>query len=875
MHPNLFKKLSTDCVVLTANSRLARYLHKRYIAHQHSLGNITWITPQILPLKEWLITRFEACNNTGKLLLSDFQETAIWQKIVKSLPLSNTLLQPKELTRHVKQAFSHFTQWKVALTALAPFESQAEAHCLMTCFTQFQILCQQKNWITESEIPTFLEMQDTFSLPSHILLMGFDDHSPAMQSLLVQLAKHATVHHEDFSETDAQQLQLILSDTDAEIKYMAEWAKNELEKNEDAYIGCIVPDLATLRTTVQRAFSEIIPAEKINVSAGIAFATEPMIETALTLLKWCEHTLPIQALSALLQSPYLCSNEKEKNMGAQIDAYLREQNKCVIKITDLYGAMHRLQNDYPNNTFLQRFRAMLDSYHDQKNAKQSPSQWMPHFIQLLKKIGWPSLRTQTSREFQILERFKKVCLEFSQLDFIFPEIRYKKALSLFSDILQDTIFQAKSNNEPIQIMGVLEASSIIFDAAWVMGLHDGEWPASTKPNPLIPYDIQKHYQMPHATPERELAFCEKMTHRLKNIAKKVIFTSPEKSGDAVLFPSKLIHTIPMADIENIISTHTVTPAARLFSKRAIENIDDQIAPTLNEFSQLQGGTAILKWQALCPFRAFATIRLGAKPLNTPTIGINAMMRGILIHHVLLLLWTEIKDHTTLSALTETILQDYIAQAIEKTFSENKTLHTQTENHAFFMIEKKRLSRLMTAWLLFEKTRPYFRVMSLETEQNCTIGKLPIRIRQDRIDQLEDGSLFLIDYKTGETKIQGWFEERLTDPQLPLYALFQKNNLSHATGFCFAEVKTGDMALKGVIHEKHLYTKKALSKLTPIYAIKQNVSQLSWDQQREKWDQSLLKLSNDFCEGDARVDPVNSACTTCSLKSVCRIGEHDA
>lgn len=875
MHSNLFKKLSPDCIVLTANSRLSRYLHTRYEIYQRSLGHTAWETPRILPLSDWLIEQFHHHNTSGTLLLTDFQETCLWRNIVQALPLSNTLLQPSELTRHVKQAFSHFAQWNIVRTALTPFESHAEAHCLITCFTQFQTLCQKENWITESEIPSFLTMHDTqssLSLPSEMLLIGFDDHSPALQSLLTQLEQRITVQHENCSEHNPHQMQLVLPDTETEIKQMAEWAKNQLDNHPNSYIGCIVPDLATIRTTVQRTFSEIIPAEKINVSAGIAFATQPMIEIALTLLRWCEQALPIQSLSSLLQSPYLCSNEQEKNMGAQMDAYLRERNKLSITIPDLYSAISHLQNHYPDNNWLQRFRTLLHIHNDKKRMKLSPSDWMSHFIQLLKSAGWPSLRTQTSYEFQILERFKKVCLEFSALNFIFPTLSFKKALKLLSDLMQETIFQAKSNHEPIQIMGTLEASSIIFDVAWVMGLHDGVWPNATKPNPLIPYSIQQQHHMPHATPERELTFCENMTSRLKNTAKTVIFSSPAKSGDAILFPSRLINAIPIVTLADVVHTQSTTESEFLFSKREMEYRDDDLAPPLTEFSQLQGGTAILKWQALCPFRAFATIRLRAKPLNTPMIGITPIARGILVHHVLLLVWNTIKDQPTLTTLTEITLENHITEAIEQTFSDNKMLCNQIENRDFFTIEKRRLFHLIKSWLTFEKTRPYFRVTECETEHHCTIGKLPITIRQDRIDQLEDGSLFLIDYKTGENSMNGWFEERLTDPQLPLYALFQKDNLTPASGFCFAEVKTGSMGLKGIVHENHPYTKTTVSKLIPLNFVKKNEYGLSWDQQLEKWHQTLLTLSNDFCEGDARVDPVHaSTCSTCALKPLCRIG----
>lgn len=41
---------------------------------------------------------------------------------------------------------------------------------------------------------------------------------------------------------------------------------------------------------------------------------------------------------------------------------------------------------------------------------------------------------------------------------------------------------------------------------------------------------------------------------------------------------------------------------------------------------------------------------------------------------------------------------------------------------------------------------------------------------DRVDQLEDGRRIIIDYKTGAAiDTKNWASERLSEPQLPIYA----------------------------------------------------------------------------------------------------------
>lgn len=874
MQSTLFNKLTQNCIVLTANSRLTRYLLSAFDTYQKNLSAQTvWETPRILPLQSWLQQQFHSINHSGHFLLSAFQEDCVWQDIIQQSGLKPELLQPAQMAKLVKQAWDYLTAWEVPLTALDPFNTQPEVHCLIDWFTRFKERCEGNKWITTAELPRAIQTHDAkkpLKLPNSIILIGFDDLNPNVKSLFAALEKRITIEKEMITANTTEKKHVILADTDTEIKTMAAWAKALRDQNPEAQIGCVIPDLGKMQRKVQRIFTEFFSIEHINLSAGTSLAEHNMIHTALTLLHWCHTELPIQALSQLLQSPYLCFNENEKNMGAQMDALLRDQNRLSVGIKDLYSTIGFLQTQYPELNVLSRWRSFMSIYHDNQSAQLPPSQWAQQFIRALKAIEWPSRRTQNSVEFQVLERFKKVLMEFSQLDFIYPHLNYKRALQLLSTLTKQTIFQPKSHNEPIQIMGALEASGIVFDALWIMGMHDGVWPPSTKPHPLIPYSIQQQYQMPHATPKRELQFCEHMTHRLENAAKQVIFSSPARAGDQLYFPSRLIQHIPTIQETDLLLSTEINRAEKIFSHKKMEFLTADNAPTMTHFSNIHGGSVILKLQALCPFRAFATIRLNAKSLNNPVLGIPPVTKGILVHDILFELWGEIKDQPQLNALTDDALHQLIEKYIDKTFSENHFQMQQPYNQYFFAIEKKRLRVLIKEWLTYEKTRPYFRVLERETECQLTIENLPIKIRLDRLDQLSDGSLFLIDYKTGSNSITGWFQERMSDPQLPLYAVFQANLAEPLSGITFAEIHTGNMQFKGVIHEKHIYAENTVSGLTPIDRVKNTHDIYSWDALISTWKKSLETLSRDFCDGVATADPIKpEICASCDLKPLCR------
>ena len=67
----------------------------------------------------------------------------------------------------------------------------------------------------------------------------------------------------------------------------------------------------------------------------------------------------------------------------------------------------------------------------------------------------------------------------------------------------------------------------------------------------------------------------------------------------------------------------------------------------------------------------------------------------------------------------------------------------------------------------------------------------MKLRLDRLDRLNDGSLLVIDYKSGNVAIKSWELPRPDDVQLPLYAAFGLDRERETGGLVFAKVRTGD------------------------------------------------------------------------------------
>ena len=142
----------------------------------------------------------------------------------------------------------------------------------------------------------------------------------------------------------------------------------------------------------------------------------------------------------------------------------------------------------------------------------------------------------------------------------------------------------------------------------------------------------------------------------------------------------------------------------------------------------------------------------------------------------------------------------------------------------------------------------------------------MQVKIDRIDELENEKILIIDYKTGTEKaISGWLNERLTEPQLPIYATYAATQ-SH--GIAYAQVQAAGAKLYGLINEEE---SQFLNLKLPE---KIDDQQRNWSQLIKDWRNTLLQLSNDFTQGLAAVDPAPNACTYCDLQAVCRIGSKD-
>jgi ATP-dependent helicase/nuclease subunit B len=884
---DLFKLITSETTLLTPNQRLSAALLKQFSQAQIIQQKTCWQSLDILPLSSWLkrLWDFHTAKTIAAhpILLSSNQESILWEILLRKSPASDSLLQVSATADLAMSAWELLKLWQISVDHSALSLTQ-DGEVFQQWAHDFKKLCEQNNWIDKNSIVNIIQthiVEKNISLPNKIILVGFTEISPQHQSLFAQCAKlGCEVIHYQPSRAAKSIKKIGLLDEATEIRSMARWAKalyDTYPEKKPYLIGCVIPRLETLRESVLQIFSETFTVDNtftldhallpFNISAGKSLLSFPIVHTAIELLKLQQKTIALETISSILRSPFLGDAENEQIKRATFESRLRNANIHAISLNYLIkpSAEYNLPAACP--ALAKRIKHYLQHINEYKKALPV-SEWVKHFIKLLKIVGWPGERSLNSQEYQVTQRWLALLTEFSTFDTTLGSQSFAKTVDYLAELSAKTVFQPKTPEAPIQILGVLEAAELPFNHLWVMGFDDTNWPPAPKPNPLIPQHLQKSLHMPHATSERELIYCEKLMQQLQQSAGEVIFSYPTKNEEMDLRPSALLNSIIEVPQNTLILSQFASPAQKIFATRHLELLTDEQAPPIGSDEEIHGGAYIFKTQGACPFKAFAELRLHARRLETPTLGLRAIDRGNIMHKALELTWQIIKDSTALSALTEpelkNIIHDCAKQAIQlilPTASED-----EIPNDKYLMLELQRVEKIMRDWLKLESTRPEFKVALQEYETKVTVGSIPVTLRVDRIDELADGSYLIIDYKTGKyNELKNWFGIRPDEPQLPLYCVISDKN---TVGIAFGQIHPDDLNLIGA--SKKNIDIKAIKTLPEI----SHANATLWDEQLREWQRILENLGNDFRNGVATIDPkdINQVCNPCKLRTFCRVHE---
>lgn len=873
MQQRIITAAAGGALVLTANKRLARHLVAAYDTRMQTAGKSVWATPQIISFDGWLHRCLAELGESWRLL-EGFAALRLWEQRIEKQSAGSELelLQLAATARKAQEAH----QWSIAYDCQPEDYPQTEDQQVFRGWQKaYQQECRKHHWLDRAELPSLIFTAMTegrLPLPEKVLLAGFDQSTPELEELrrMVEQAGGRLTEVQPEVSADARIGRYLCNDPRQEIKLAARWARGLLEQGATS-IGIVVPDLQARRQEIERVFrQQIDPTADLrlqddeaafSLSLGAPLLEQGPIHAALQILG-AGFRLTIDQAGFLLRTPYLGGSQSGADQRALLDSRLRSFRQQRISLKKL-GEL--AAHDDRAETAAKIFNLLLKT--NENTARCLPGEWAGRFAQQLQAAGWPGERSLSSKEYQLIKAWQEKLLPaLASLDPVSTSLDRRQALNLLRRLAGEIEFQPEAPTGPVQVVGLLESAGLAFDHLWVTGLNEESFPAPARPNPFLPLRLQVEKGMPHASAERELQFSRSVLQRLKAAGNDTVFSYSLRSGDCELRPSPLLTGLPLvepglADPQDAVSRQ-IAAAPEL-----IELADGQGPPLTAERGE--GGTAILKDQALCPFRAFAHHRLRGKAFDQAQPGLDPLTRGNLVHKTLEYFWSEVRDQQRLlelDAVSRTeLIELQVARALADYFAEQGPPPPKLQQ-----IEQERLQALVAEWLSeVEEGRTPFAVVEREQEHFEQIGPLRIRTVVDRIDQLEDGSRVILDYKTGQAKADRLLAERLLEPQLPLYAIASPE--AEADGVAFAQVRRGNCRMTGIARKDGL-----LPKVPGIEKSKQAqaLGLEDWPRLLGHWRRQLEQLAGDFVAGEASVDPVDveTACRFCDLGGLCRIAE---
>ncbi len=853
----LFERLASGAPlhVLAANRRLVLTLNQAYGDWQRARGADVWPTPAIQTFEHWLDALGDQLIHAGDwpvealpdAVLDSNEELPLWQQIIDQDDADQRLLSSADLAAKAADAHALLCEFTAPIPETLATE---EYRRLLSWRSALQTHCRKRSWLTAAEwrAEQVRRVSANATLPAEIVLAGFDDLRPWLQTLLAAAQARGVRlwHWQDQQQAAGSQTLYRPADLLQEEALVARWCREQLRTNPEARLAVVMPSLNARKTALLRHLrAELEPANSyrfddspsplVNLSLGEALADRPLVAIALRLLRlFAGHSeWPLSELSPLLLSPYV-GEQTERDNRARLDARLREHGMSPLRADTVL----RLLRDRGCPQLAERWSLALDQVRELRNRKLNLRDWSEPLRLLLEQLGWPGSRALNSAEFQTREAFWKALAALARCRVPEGAVNLGKAVGSLQQRCRQEVFQPQQpGTARVQLIGLLEAAAISADAIWVGDARDDLLPAPIQPNPLLPMAWQRANNLPRSSHQRESQFANQLMQRLTTTAPVIVWSCPQFDGERELRVSPFLHGMPESEIPAaLLSAET---AFHTLARHALEQVQDNQAPPLQADEPIRRNSQLLAVQAVQPQAAFVQYRLHANAVQPLPQARQSNERGTLVHRALATLWQGLQTSTALAQLTDDELIQRCEAAAAGALAEQAKELQQALPPRWRELEQQAVISVLREWLQFERQRSTpFQVQQIEHDAALTLAGLELSLRMDRVDLLSDGNAVVMDYKTGSNwQTPPWQAERPHDVQLMLYALATNAPLAAVVA---ARVRAGEPHFKGLNQEPEVLPLKpdALLKTTDL------------NQLRESWRVNLTVLAQEFVAGNA-------------------------
>ncbi len=862
----LIEHLARGGTVVTATRRQARLLVTRFNRQQLGTGNRVWRTPDVVPFPAWGAARWhELSASQASLPVLLTESHAEWPWRAHVLPGSDSLFDARDLSRSARRAWSMLRRHGGAVSDIASVATTRDQQAFVAWAGKAEREHESMGWLDPGMLELALAAEASrLEVGRPIVFAGFRETTPALRALAAALSRRGWPNR--FAPVAGEPGDVALcpsSEPEAETDALLAWLRAHLTQDPNACFAIVISDLSARRVELERAFESVLQPELelpgscerdrlFDFAGGAALASFGIVDIALACLDAADTRLDLALATRLLRNHYI-GRESEQENRIRLDLALRCHGTASWPISSIV-AQARAARCPEFARALEESAATLRAV----GRRAAADRWATAFGAALASWGWPGERPLASDEYQAAQAFREHLTGFAGLARIAPALDRNDARAEMRH-LANSPFQPERGQAAIVVYDTPEAPGLRFDGLWVSGMASTDWPPAASPDPFLPIGLQERLRMPGATAAGSLASAVQVTDAWVGSAVEVVFSWPEQRDDARLEPSRILPS----------EARTIRPGPRPATRTRAAVGGGLLRPVLDAAPGIAGGRTrssgarILELQAKCPFRAFAEMRLAAAPLEEGSAGIDARVRGLVLHRTLELLSRSLRDRRSLAAARESGLEVALDAALARALEENLPPDVGEVTR---LLEQEWQRASVSRFLETELEREDFEIVETEQRLEGALGPLPLRLRVDRVDRIGDG-LVIIDYKTGRPSTTHWRGARPDAPQLPLYAVLRG---AEVRGVAFAALGPERASYRGIA--SHAGLLPGLEEAERFRLTEDRQRGFDWDQITAHWRAWLSALAKAFTEGDARVDPkLPGTCRTCHLGTLCRVG----
>lgn len=856
-------------MVLAASDRARRASLAAFHRARQAAGLTAWTAPPIFDWNNFARTQWEqrAADLPAQdlpLVLNDAQERALWEQAIAAHHPRSAVLRPPLRRLAAMASDAHGLLCAHAPRLLDERQRrdwQQDQGAFSQWLTTFHQSCRTVSAIGAARLA--VELPRLLAADSHarppLLLIGFDRLSATQQSVL---NTWGAWQHAEPAAPATHIVSYTAADADSELTACALWCAAQIAAHPEARILVLTQDAALRRGAIERAFLAHAQAP-FEFSLGVPVAAIPVVRAAQLMLRWFSEPLQEQELDWLFSVPRAVRNIEETTALQNAMRSLRRSNLQRPQWSlSAFLRTARVPDAWRQR--MQQAQSRIGAFY----GPASPLDLAPLATQVLESIGWPGDSALASAEYQAVDAFHQALDNCASLAFDNRLLSWSGFYEELAGALAETLFAPQSQDAPILIAGPAESAGLTADAIWFLGTDEDHWPAHSSTHPLIPLELQREHRMPHASPQLDWELAQAVTARVIASAPQVCFSHPRQVEAVAMRASRLI--AQFAPAPQPIPAEYEPPAASIPSTITVQDTP-AIPFSSHPDVPIPGGAAVLTAQSQCPFQAFGRARLGADAWDPAEPALSPLFRGDLLHRVLREIWSgpPVGIHSLDDLLKLSDRLAFVTGHVCNVFNQHLPPAARDEMPPRYLeLEQVRLARLLVALLDYESSRKPFTVADREVERSVNVAGLPLKLRLDRLDHLADGSVLVVDYKSGDVKPNEWNTPRPQDVQLPLYAEFALHDDESLGGLVFAKIRAGKVFFTGRVSNP-------ADKLGAVSNIRSLQSNSLQPQQRDDWRKTIEELASDFLAGRADVDPREAkTCTRCGLHTVCRIAERE-